>query len=391
MMQTGPLKSTIESRVDVLRVDHRRVDVGEDLELVGDPDVVAVGRDAVGDHALAHLLLLERLDHPVLLAHLADPVVGLDRHAQLLQVRSGRAGAATCPSSGISSRPSASSHRGGRAGQHHHQPAARDAGARARQPRGRADLRDHDSARNSSPKPGQRPVEQRRDRLGRHVARRDAGAAGDDHRVGAAACERRAHRAPDRGDLVAHPGAGGDRVAGRARAVRAIASPLRSSRAPRVSLTVTIAHCRARAGRRRVGGRGGPRRAPSSSGPRGHLAGQRPRRDPEMRRPRAGLGDPVLGDLGQRRLPLAGRPAAAAGPPRRRAPPARRARTRRDRPARTSPPTPPGPRARDRACRSRRPRRPAERTRAREDRGADGCAAAARTENRDPPAAPGAA
>ena len=39
------------ARVEVLGVDDRGVDVGEDLELVGDADVVAVGRDAVRDHA----------------------------------------------------------------------------------------------------------------------------------------------------------------------------------------------------------------------------------------------------------------------------------------------------------------------------------------------------
>jgi hypothetical protein len=37
--------------------------------------------DAVGDRPLPHLRVLERLDHPVLAGHPADPVVGLDAHA----------------------------------------------------------------------------------------------------------------------------------------------------------------------------------------------------------------------------------------------------------------------------------------------------------------------
>mgnify|MGYP003380421330 CR=1 FL=1 len=41
--------------VEVLRVDDRREGVGEDLELIGDAHVVAVGRDTVGDPAGADL------------------------------------------------------------------------------------------------------------------------------------------------------------------------------------------------------------------------------------------------------------------------------------------------------------------------------------------------
>ena len=65
---------------EVLRVDHRVVDIGEDLELVGHAGVVAVGGQAEGDHALAPLRLDEGLDHAVLGRHAADPVVGHDGH-----------------------------------------------------------------------------------------------------------------------------------------------------------------------------------------------------------------------------------------------------------------------------------------------------------------------
>src|SRR4029453_3144439 len=47
-------------RREVLGVDDRRIDVGEDLELVGDPRVIAVGRQAVAYAALAPLRLTER-------------------------------------------------------------------------------------------------------------------------------------------------------------------------------------------------------------------------------------------------------------------------------------------------------------------------------------------
>src|SRR3989337_2988116 len=57
-----------------------RSDGGEDLELVGHPDVVAVGRHAVGDDAVAHLAFLKRLDHALLARHADDPVVGLQAH-----------------------------------------------------------------------------------------------------------------------------------------------------------------------------------------------------------------------------------------------------------------------------------------------------------------------
>src|SRR5206468_119008 len=59
----------------------RAVDVRENLEFIRDPEIVSIGRDAVGDRPLAHLFLLERLDHSVLAAHAANPLVALD-HAR---------------------------------------------------------------------------------------------------------------------------------------------------------------------------------------------------------------------------------------------------------------------------------------------------------------------
>jgi hypothetical protein len=70
--------------VEVLRVDHRAVDVGEDLEFRRATDVVAVARGAVADDlvagSFADLPGLEGLDHAGLLGHAPDPFVALDRH-----------------------------------------------------------------------------------------------------------------------------------------------------------------------------------------------------------------------------------------------------------------------------------------------------------------------
>ena len=75
-MQVSVLRSTKLRRREILRVDHRRVDIGEHLELVGDARVVAIAGQAVADDALALLRLDERLDHAVLLRHVADPAIG---------------------------------------------------------------------------------------------------------------------------------------------------------------------------------------------------------------------------------------------------------------------------------------------------------------------------
>jgi hypothetical protein len=52
----------------------------QDLEFVSYAGVVAVGGQAVADHALALLCLDKGLDHAVLLRHLADPAIGHDGH-----------------------------------------------------------------------------------------------------------------------------------------------------------------------------------------------------------------------------------------------------------------------------------------------------------------------
>jgi hypothetical protein len=74
-----------------LGVDDRIVDVGEDLELVGDPGVIAIARQAVADAAVASLRLDERLDHRVIGRLLANPAVGKDAHAPSLAAATGGA------------------------------------------------------------------------------------------------------------------------------------------------------------------------------------------------------------------------------------------------------------------------------------------------------------
>ena len=64
----------------MLRIDDHVVNVREDLEFAGDPDVIAVGGEPEGDLAVLDLAGFEGLDHPVLLGHLADPVVAFDWH-----------------------------------------------------------------------------------------------------------------------------------------------------------------------------------------------------------------------------------------------------------------------------------------------------------------------
>ena len=70
--------------VKALGVDHRAVHVGENLELIGNPEVIAVAREAIADDAAmvggADLTIDEGFDHPMLLGHLADPAVGTNGH-----------------------------------------------------------------------------------------------------------------------------------------------------------------------------------------------------------------------------------------------------------------------------------------------------------------------
>src|SRR4029453_1852390 len=71
-----------------LRVDDRRIDVGEDLEFARAADVVAVARRAVGNDLvpvrLPHMAGLERLDHPGRLRHPANPFIRFDHSGTLL-------------------------------------------------------------------------------------------------------------------------------------------------------------------------------------------------------------------------------------------------------------------------------------------------------------------
>src|SRR4029077_1060890 len=57
--------------------------VGEDLELVRDADVVAVGGQPEGNPALADLAVLEGLDHALLQGLPPDPAVTLDHRYTL--------------------------------------------------------------------------------------------------------------------------------------------------------------------------------------------------------------------------------------------------------------------------------------------------------------------
>src|SRR3546814_504162 len=71
-------------RSEILGIDDRAVDIGEDLELVGNARVIAVGGEAVADAAVAALRLDERFDHALRLGGFANPAVGKNGHACLL-------------------------------------------------------------------------------------------------------------------------------------------------------------------------------------------------------------------------------------------------------------------------------------------------------------------
>src|SRR5208282_2606426 len=70
--------------VEALRIDNRRIDVREDLELVGAAHVVAVARGAVGNDLLtaghADLFGRKRIDHAGRGRHAPNPPVALDAH-----------------------------------------------------------------------------------------------------------------------------------------------------------------------------------------------------------------------------------------------------------------------------------------------------------------------
>ena len=71
--------------VELLGVDHRAVDIGEDLELVGNAEVITVTGKTVADEAAViggtDLTFGEGFDHPLFQGHFADPAVGADGHS----------------------------------------------------------------------------------------------------------------------------------------------------------------------------------------------------------------------------------------------------------------------------------------------------------------------
>jgi len=66
--------------IKILWIHYCGIHVGEDLELVGHAQVIAIRRQPVGDHALPYLLLGEGVNHVVFFGHLANPAVAL-KHA----------------------------------------------------------------------------------------------------------------------------------------------------------------------------------------------------------------------------------------------------------------------------------------------------------------------
>src|SRR5262249_32766008 len=82
----GPLVVDEGTRIKALGIHDRGVDVREDLELVGDADVVAVRREPVRDRARADLAALEGLDHRLLEGHVPDPPVALDQRRPRLSL-----------------------------------------------------------------------------------------------------------------------------------------------------------------------------------------------------------------------------------------------------------------------------------------------------------------
>ena len=67
-------------RVELFGVDHRAVDVGKNLELVGDAGVIAIRRQAIADASVAALRLDKGFNHGVSFGLFADPDVGKDGH-----------------------------------------------------------------------------------------------------------------------------------------------------------------------------------------------------------------------------------------------------------------------------------------------------------------------
>ncbi len=64
-------------------IDDGGIDVGENAELVGNANVVAVGGHAVADDSFADLAVGERLDHFMFQGHFANPAIRSYRHPVL--------------------------------------------------------------------------------------------------------------------------------------------------------------------------------------------------------------------------------------------------------------------------------------------------------------------
>ena len=62
--------------VKILRIDDSIVDIGENLEFVRYPGIIAVGRQAVADASFLFLALDKWLDHAGMFGFIADPAVG---------------------------------------------------------------------------------------------------------------------------------------------------------------------------------------------------------------------------------------------------------------------------------------------------------------------------
>src|SRR5579875_1038855 len=61
-------------------IHNRRIDIGENLELVGHARVIAVAGNAVADYPFTALLLYKRLDHAVFQRHPANPAIRHNGH-----------------------------------------------------------------------------------------------------------------------------------------------------------------------------------------------------------------------------------------------------------------------------------------------------------------------
>ncbi len=81
MMQKSASISTKGAGVELLGVDHRAIDIGEDFETAADADVIAVTRHAIRDHAGPVRFLGKRLDGDFFL----DLPIREQAHGGLLQ------------------------------------------------------------------------------------------------------------------------------------------------------------------------------------------------------------------------------------------------------------------------------------------------------------------